>query len=101
MEHETGGEIVEYGHILKALRIKACLSQEEIAEKLNRSRSCISKMETNHKVIDLSTFLKWVDVTRCQEVAVAMMYGLDGLSIINQILPMLPALIGGIGFWIL
>lgn len=91
---------MEYGHILKALRIKAGLSQEQIAEKLNRSRSCISKMETNHKVIDLSTFLKWVDITRCQEVAVAMMYGMDGLSIINQLLPLLPAFIGGFSLWI-
>lgn len=91
---------LEYGHILKALRIKAGLSQEQMAEKLNRSRSCISKFETNKKVVDLSTFLQWVDVTRCQEVAIAMLYGIDGMTVLSQILQTIPAFVGGLLLWI-
>lgn len=88
---------MEYGNVLKAIRIKAGLSQEEIAGLLNRSRSCISKIESNKKVVDMTTFMKWVDVTKSQEIAVAMIYGMDGLSIVQQILPFI---VGGLILWL-
>lgn len=88
---------MEYGNILKAIRIKAGLSQEDLAALLNRSRSCISKFESNKKVVDMTTFMKWIDVTKSQEIAVAMLYGADGLAIIHQLLPFIT---GGFILWL-
>ena len=93
---ETGGEInVQYGAILKALRVKANLTQQQLADKLHRSRSCISKFEKEVKTIDMPTFMKWIHVTDGQVAAAAMMYGVDALSIINQVLP----IVGGFILW--
>ncbi|MER1958836.1 MAG: helix-turn-helix transcriptional regulator [Solibacillus sp.] len=81
---------MQYGPILKALRIKAEMTQEELAQRLNRSRSCISKFESEKKVIDLPTFLQWIRETNSQEVAVAMFFGMDALNVVNTLLPMIP-----------
>lgn len=87
---------MQYGAILKALRVKANLTQEQIAEKLNRSRSCISKYEKEVKAIDMPTFMQWIQITDGQVAAVAMMFGMDALSIINQLLPFIG---GGFIWW--
>ncbi|TKI63190.1 helix-turn-helix transcriptional regulator [Lysinibacillus mangiferihumi] len=87
---------MQYGAILKALRVKANLTQEQIAEKLNRSRSCISKYEKEVKVIDMPTFMQWIQITDGQVAAAAMMFGMDALSIINQLLPFIG---GGFIWW--
>lgn len=97
------GEVrrVEYGNILKAIRIKAGLSQEDLASLLNRSRSCISKIESNKKIIDLSTFMQWVEVTKAQEIAIVMMFGVDSIAIIQDLLPhILPVITGGFIAWL-
>lgn len=86
---------MKYGLILKACREFAGFSQLEMAFKLNRSQSCISKMETGRKTVDMPTFMQWIQATNSPEVAVAMMYGIDGITIINQLLP----IIGGIAIW--
>lgn len=79
----------DQGPILRALRIKAGFTQDRLAEELNRTRSCVSKFENNRKVIDMPTFMQWVSATNMPEVAVAMMYGMDGIQIINDLLPLL------------
>lgn len=86
---------MQYGAILKALRVKSKMTQEQLAERLNRSRPCISKIENDSKTVDMPTFMQWVHATNCPEVAVAMMYGMDGLTIVNQLLP----IIGGFIWW--
>jgi Predicted transcriptional regulators len=77
---------VELGAVLHACRERAGLSQEKLAEMLNRSRSCISKFEKNRKLIDAETLFKWADVTNAREVVVAYLYGLDGISMIQSVL---------------
>lgn len=87
---------MSYGAILKALRVKANLTQQELADKLHRSRSCISKFEKETKTIDMPTFMQWIQITDGQVAAAAMMFGMDALSIINQLLPFIG---GGFIWW--
>lgn len=86
---------MDYGQILKACRERMGFSQLDMAFKLNRSQSCISKIETGRKTVDMPTFMQWIQLTNSPEVAVAMLYGLDGITIINQLLP----IIGAIAIW--
>lgn len=87
---------MSYGAILKALRVRANLTQQELADKLHRSRSCISKFEKETKTIDMPTFMQWIQITDGQVAAAAMMFGMDTLSIINQLLPFIG---GGFIWW--
>lgn len=84
-----------FGAVLKACRERAGLTQEEIAEKLHRSRSCISKFETDKKTLDVATLIKWADVTSAKDVACAIVTGVDPVMILQQLMP----LIGGIIQW--
>lgn len=70
---------------MKACREKAMLSQLDMAMKLKRSQSCISKFESNNKIPDVDTFIEWMEVANCKEVAIAYLYGLDGVVILNEI----------------
>lgn len=74
------------GPLLKACREKAGLSQEELAERLNRSQSCISRIEKGRKVPDINTFMSWINCTNAPEVAIAWIYGMDGITILQSIL---------------
>ena len=75
----------ELGTIMRACREKALLSQFDMAIKLNRSQSCISKFENNTKIPDVATFIEWMEITECKEVAIAYLYGIDGVVILNEI----------------
>lgn len=57
------------GAVLSACREKAGLSQEKLAELMNRSRSCISKFEKDHKAPDFVTVFTWLDRTNAKEIA--------------------------------
>jgi transcriptional regulator with XRE-family HTH domain len=87
--------VLEFGGILKAARQKAGLSQEELAFRLNMNQSDVSKFENDRKVPDIHTFMKWVQQTSTQEVFVAFLYGIDGLSILQNLMP----IIGGLILW--
>ena len=76
----------ELGTIMKACRERAMLSQFDMAIKLNRGQSCISKFENNTKIPDVDTFMEWMEVTDSKEVAVAYLYGIDGVVILNEII---------------
>lgn len=76
---------MKIGAILQACRERAGLTQEEMAEKLHRSPSCISKMENDKKLPDLFTFVEWGKVTQANEVVIAFLYGMDGLGIMQNI----------------
>ncbi|WP_236338539.1 helix-turn-helix domain-containing protein [Paenibacillus plantiphilus] len=77
---------MKFGAILQACRERAGLSQEQLAEKLNRSRSCISKIEGDKKTLDAETLIKWTDLTNAREVAVSFFCGMDGLSIMQHVM---------------
>nr|WP_083858790.1 helix-turn-helix transcriptional regulator [Paenibacillus sp. OSY-SE] len=78
--------LLKFGAIMQACRERAGLSQEEMAERLHRTQSCISKYENDHKVPDMPTMLRWVEVTGAKEVFVAFFCGMDGLSIMQNIM---------------
>ncbi|GED13773.1 helix-turn-helix domain-containing protein [Aneurinibacillus migulanus] len=80
---------MKFGAILQACRERAGLSQEEIAEKLHRSRSCISKLENDKKALDAQTLIEWAKATQANEVVVAFLYGMDGLGMIQNIMSLL------------
>ena len=80
---------MDYGPLLKTMRLRAEMSQEELAEKLHRTNSCISKFESGKKIPDISTFLAWVHATGAMEVAVAVLCGMDGISIMQNVLGMM------------
>ena len=82
---------MKFGAIMQACRERAGFSQEEMAVRLHRSQSCISKYEKDRKVPDMQTFLSWVETTGSKEVAVAFLCGMDGLGIMQNIL----TLVGG------
>lgn len=91
-----GGEImVKLGTLMKACRERANLSQEELAHRMNRTQACISKFEHDHKVPDANTFAEWFRLTNSPEVAIAFLYGMDGLTILHQLLP----IVGAIAIW--
>lgn len=76
----------DLGAILKAVRLRAGLSQEELADRLHYNQSDISKFETGAKEPTATIFLKWFRETNAHEVAVAYLCGLDGLQIMQTIL---------------
>ena len=78
--------MTKVGALLRACRERAGLSQEELADRLNRTQSCISKFETDAKVPDIFTFTQWIQATNAQEVAIAFLYGMDGISILQNLL---------------
>lgn len=90
-----GGETMKIGAILQACRERAGLSQEELAHRMNRTQPCISKFENSAKVPDAITFMDWFKQTNTQEVAVAFLMGMDGLTILQTLLPV----IGGFAWW--
>lgn len=83
--------MIAYGALLRAIRKRAGLSQEKLAEKLNRTKSCISKFENNNKMPDMHTFLEWIKKTNSGDVLIAMGSGLDVQSIIQQVLQIVGA----------
>lgn len=80
---------MKLGAILKACRVRAGLSQEQIAAKLYISRSNISKLETDQLKLDVPTLIQWANVTNAKEVVVAFLMGVDGVTIMSTILTML------------
>jgi len=79
---------MDLGQVLRVCRKKAGLSQEKLAELLHMSRSCISKIETGAKEATAKVMIDWVRVTQTQEVLIAYLFGMDGISIIQNILQM-------------
>lgn len=84
---------MEYGKVLKGFREKAGYTQQELAELLNRSRSCISKFESNSKLMDIETFRNWARVTNSEVQAAAILFGTDIFANVTQALSLVPAFI--------
>lgn len=74
------------GSILKACRERRGLSQEELAHMLHINQSDVSKFENGVKEPSMSTFQDWAIATQAQEVLVAFICGVEGLTILTEIL---------------
>lgn len=75
-----------YGTILKACRERIGINQEEMAHRLHINQSDVSKYENNVKEPSISMFQKWAMLTNSQDVLVAFICGVDGLSILQTIM---------------
>ena len=80
------------GALLRAARERNGLSQEELALKLHRSRSCISKFENNQKIIDVPTFVNWMNSTSAKDIMIAALSGVDPMVVMKS-LEMIPQLV--------
>lgn len=84
---------MDYGKALKGFRESAGFTQQQMADLLNRSRSCISKFESNRKLMDISTFKHWAQVTNSEVQAAAILFGTEIFSQATQVLSLVPAFI--------
>lgn len=80
---------MKYGGILRACRERAGLSQEELAFQLHLSQSDVSKLETNVKEPTITTLRLWVQQTQTQEVMIAFLCGVDGVSLMQNVMEVL------------
>ena len=84
---------MDYGQILKGFREAAGYTQQELADILNRSRSCLSKFESHRKLMDIETFTNWAQVTNSEIQAAAVLFGTDIFATATQVLSLVPAFI--------
>ena len=89
---------MEYGAILRACRKRAGLTQEQLAEKLHLGQSDISRYESDRQEPTISLFRAWIENTQSPEVMAAFMLGIDGLTIIQQVMTTVGNSVGLI-FW--
>lgn len=82
------------GVVLRKARLQAGISQEKLAEMLSRSRSCISKIENDQKILDVPTYVRWMEATNAKEAMIATLCGIDPLAVTQQITAIM-ALFGG------
>lgn len=87
---------MQYGSILKACRERVGWNQEEMAHQLMINQSDVSKFENNVKEPPMSLFQKWAVATGSQDVLVAFIAGMEGVSILSTILTTVGS--GVIGF---
>lgn len=90
------------GAILRACRLRSGLNQSELAHDLHVNQSDVSKIERGIKEPPLSLVQHWTTITQSQEVLIAFICGIDGLSIMQQVMDLISStsiigtLIGGI-----
>lgn len=87
-----------FGAVLKKVRLRAGLSQEELAEKIFLSRSTVSRLENNKLKLMVEDAIRWGQATQSSEIMAALICGIDISQIMEIIssLPILGAILGGI-----
>lgn len=68
---------MDWGAVLKSARKREGLTQEELAERLHMTKSCISKFESNLKETKISTFVEWFRQTNATDLMIAAMINVD------------------------
>lgn len=84
---------LDFSQMLKKFRKDAKLTQEEIAHQLNMTQSHVSKYEQGRKVVDLETFMRWVQITNAEAQAAIIMFGTDVIAHASQMISMVPTFI--------
>ena len=84
---------VDYSKALKTFRKSADMTQEDLAHELNMTQSHVSKYEQGRKIIDLETFMRWVQVTNSEAQAAIILFGADIFAQATQVLSLVPAFI--------
>lgn len=78
---------------LKSWRKSKGMSQDELAEELNISRSCVSKIESGKKQPDINTFVNWAKATNCDMQAAIVLFGSDVITNAANLISTLPMII--------
>jgi len=86
---------MEFGSILRKMRVVAEISQEEMAEKLHMSRSNISRLENNRMELKAVDLIKWCRITNNPDVLMALYAGIE---VVNQLQPVTQLITGTILF---
>ncbi|PIC87949.1 transcriptional regulator [Sporosarcina sp. P20a] len=93
---EKGGEDMDYGAILRACRKRKGWTQEDLADALCIEQADISRIENDRKEPPMSLFQKWAIVTGSTDVLVAFIAGMEGMTILANILSVTgTSIIGG------
>lgn len=92
--------MVNVGEIVKQCRKKMRWSQDELAFEANLSQSTISRLEKNKITCDVNTLMRIAEKTNAQDIVMAMLFNLD-MSVVSQMLQLLPTFIGGMFLWTL
>lgn len=77
----------DFSKVLKKFREDANLTQEELAHELHITQSHVSKYECGRKIIDLETFLRWVNVTHSEPQAALILFGADVCAQATTLIP--------------
>lgn len=77
---------MNFGVIVKALRVRNGWSQEEFAERTHMSRSAIGKIENDQQTLDVPTLVQMIQIANEPAVAVSIMLGMDGITIMQNLL---------------
>lgn len=78
--------IADYGTLLRKMRLKRGFTQDDLAERLNISRTNISKMENGKQGIQVEDFFAWVKSTNGQELLIAFLHNTDIIAAGLQVL---------------
>lgn len=82
---------MEFGSVLRKMRVSAGLSQEALADKLHMSRSNISKLERNKLDLRASDLINWCRITNNPDVLMALYAGVE---VIHQLQPVTQLITG-------
>ncbi|GKV70235.1 hypothetical protein NCCP2716_27330 [Sporosarcina sp. NCCP-2716] len=77
---------MEYGAILKACRKRKGWTQEDLAHELQIEQADVSRFENDRRELPMSMFQKWAMATQSQDVLVAFIAGMDGITILANLL---------------
>lgn len=84
---------MNFNSALRDMRKKAGMSQEDIALELHMSISNVSRLETGKYELKAIDYWRWANVTQCQEIAAALILGVD-VGILQQALEIATSTVG-------
>lgn len=82
-----------YGQNLRGCREQAGLTQQQLADKIFKSRTAISKIENNEQEITLGTFREWLEVTNCELQALTILFGKEFINQMTRSTNIVPGII--------
>lgn len=71
------GQALEFGMVLRKMRKRADLSQEQLAERLHLSRSNISRLESGKLELKARDLIAWAKETNAQDMMIAFTMNVD------------------------
>ncbi|WP_060210348.1 helix-turn-helix domain-containing protein [Sporosarcina koreensis] len=75
-----------YGAILRACRMRKGLTQEELADILHMEQADVSRIENDRREPLMTLFQRWALATDSSDVLVAFIAGIEGMTILANIL---------------